>query len=92
MISSASSKPEGRQPDRTETAAEAAAGRERAGGNPTEAGIGKTRLATELAKRVQRLDWEALWGACSEAVSEQLDLNGFGAPQPAWRLRAGAAG
>lgn len=32
-----------------------------------EAGMGKTRLATELAKRAQRLDWEVLWGACSEA-------------------------
>jgi class 3 adenylate cyclase len=32
-----------------------------------EAGIGKTRLATELAKRAQRLDWQVLWGACSEA-------------------------
>jgi predicted ATPase/class 3 adenylate cyclase len=32
-----------------------------------EAGMGKTRLATELAARAQRLDWEVLWGACSEA-------------------------
>src|ERR671928_989428 len=32
-----------------------------------EAGMGKTRLATELAKRAQRLDWEVLSGACSEA-------------------------
>src|SRR5919109_1480236 len=32
-----------------------------------EAGMGKTRLATELAKRARRLDWEVLWGACSEA-------------------------
>jgi class 3 adenylate cyclase/tetratricopeptide (TPR) repeat protein len=32
-----------------------------------EAGIGKTRLATELAKRAERLDCEVLWGACSEA-------------------------
>src|SRR5438270_519105 len=32
-----------------------------------EAGIGKTRLATELAKRAQRLGWAVLWGACSEA-------------------------
>jgi class 3 adenylate cyclase len=32
-----------------------------------EAGMGKTRLATELAKRAQRLDWTVLWGACSEA-------------------------
>jgi class 3 adenylate cyclase len=32
-----------------------------------EAGLGKTRLATELAKRAQRLEWEVLWGACSEA-------------------------
>ena len=35
--------------------------------SPGEAGIGKTRLATELAARAQRLDWEVLWGACSEA-------------------------
>ena len=32
-----------------------------------DAGIGKTRLATELAKRARRLNWEVLWGACSEA-------------------------
>ena len=32
-----------------------------------EAGMGKTRLATELAGRAQRLDWEVIWGACSEA-------------------------
>ncbi len=32
-----------------------------------EAGIGKTRLATELAKRAQRLGWAVLWGGCSEA-------------------------
>lgn len=32
-----------------------------------EAGIGKTRLASELAKRDQRLGWEVLWGGCSEA-------------------------
>jgi class 3 adenylate cyclase len=32
-----------------------------------EAGMGKTRLATELAKRAQRLGWAALWGGCSEA-------------------------
>src|SRR3954452_11677625 len=32
-----------------------------------EAGMGKTRLATELASRAQRLGWEVLWGACSEA-------------------------
>ena len=32
-----------------------------------EAGWGKTRLATELAKRAQRLEWEVLWGACSDA-------------------------
>ena len=32
-----------------------------------EAGMGKTRLATELAARAQRLGWEVLWGACSEA-------------------------
>jgi class 3 adenylate cyclase/predicted negative regulator of RcsB-dependent stress response len=32
-----------------------------------EAGMGKTRMATELAKRAQRLDWIVLRGACSEA-------------------------
>ncbi|HET7428806.1 MAG TPA: AAA family ATPase [Gaiellales bacterium] len=32
-----------------------------------EAGMGKTRLASELAKRATRLDWEVLSGACSEA-------------------------
>src|SRR5207249_12059734 len=32
-----------------------------------EAGMGKTRLATELAKHARRLGWEVLWGACSEA-------------------------
>ncbi len=32
-----------------------------------EAGIGKTRLATELTKRARRLGSEVLWGACSEA-------------------------
>jgi predicted ATPase len=31
-----------------------------------EAGMGKTRLASELAKRAQRLGWTVLWGACSE--------------------------
>jgi predicted ATPase len=32
-----------------------------------EASMGKTRLATELARRAQRLGWTVLWGACSEA-------------------------
>ncbi len=32
-----------------------------------EAGIGKTRLATELARQARRLDAEVLWGSCSEA-------------------------
>ena len=32
-----------------------------------EAGMGKTRLATELARSARRLGWEVLWGACSEA-------------------------
>ena len=32
-----------------------------------EAGMGKTRLATELAKRARRLGWEVLSGGCSEA-------------------------
>ena len=30
-----------------------------------EAGIGKTRLASELAERAHRLGWTVLWGACS---------------------------
>ena len=30
-----------------------------------EAGMGKTRLATELATRAQRLGWTVLWGGCS---------------------------
>ncbi len=32
-----------------------------------EAGMGKTRLATELAKSARRLGCEVLWGSCSEA-------------------------
>ena len=32
-----------------------------------EAGMGKTRLAKELTNRAERLDWEVLWGSCSEA-------------------------
>jgi class 3 adenylate cyclase len=32
-----------------------------------EAGMGKTRLASELARRAQRLGWEVMSGACSEA-------------------------
>jgi class 3 adenylate cyclase len=32
-----------------------------------EAGIGKTRLATELAKRARKLGCAVLWGSCSEA-------------------------
>ena len=32
-----------------------------------EAGMGKTRLASELVNRAQRLGWTVLWGACSEA-------------------------
>ena len=32
-----------------------------------EAGMGKTRLASELAKRARRLGWAVLWGGCSEA-------------------------
>ena len=32
-----------------------------------EAGMGKTRLSAELAKRAQRLHWDVLWGGCSEA-------------------------
>jgi class 3 adenylate cyclase len=32
-----------------------------------EAGIGKTRLAGELAQRAQRLGWTVLWGACSSS-------------------------
>ena len=32
-----------------------------------EAGMGKTRLASELVNRAHRLGWTVLWGACSEA-------------------------
>jgi class 3 adenylate cyclase len=32
-----------------------------------EAGIGKTRLATELTRRARKLGCTALWGSCSEA-------------------------
>src|SRR5207245_1586675 len=32
-----------------------------------EAGMGKTRLVTELAKRARKLGLELLWGGCSEA-------------------------
>src|SRR4029453_5442900 len=32
-----------------------------------EAGIGKTRLATELTRRAHKLGCTALWGSCSEA-------------------------
>lgn len=32
-----------------------------------EAGIGKTRLATELARRARKLGCDVLWGSCSEA-------------------------
>src|SRR6266545_2384213 len=32
-----------------------------------EAGIGKTRLATELSKRARKLGCDVLWGGCSEA-------------------------
>jgi class 3 adenylate cyclase len=32
-----------------------------------EAGMGKTRLASELAKRARRLGWTVLWGACSSS-------------------------
>src|SRR6185437_3689490 len=32
-----------------------------------EAGVGKTRLARELASGARRLGWNVLWGACSEA-------------------------
>jgi len=32
-----------------------------------EAGIGKTRLATELTKRARKLGCDVLWGSCSEA-------------------------
>jgi class 3 adenylate cyclase len=32
-----------------------------------EAGIGKTRLATELARRARKLGSDVLWGSCSEA-------------------------
>jgi class 3 adenylate cyclase len=32
-----------------------------------EAGIGKTRLATELARRARKLGCDVLWGSCSDA-------------------------
>jgi class 3 adenylate cyclase/tetratricopeptide (TPR) repeat protein len=32
-----------------------------------EAGLGKTRVVSELARRATALDFEVLWGACSEA-------------------------
>ena len=32
-----------------------------------EAGIGKTRLATELTRRARKLGCDVLWGSCSEA-------------------------
>ena len=32
-----------------------------------EAGIGKTRLATELSKRARKLGCDVLWGSCSDA-------------------------
>src|SRR5215211_1930738 len=32
-----------------------------------EAGIGKTRLADELARLARQLGWAVLWGTCSEA-------------------------
>src|SRR5690349_8824715 len=32
-----------------------------------EAGLGKTRLVSELARRATALNFEVLWGACSEA-------------------------
>jgi class 3 adenylate cyclase len=32
-----------------------------------EAGVGKTRLAGELARSAERLGWNVLWGGCSEA-------------------------
>src|SRR5262245_358473 len=45
-------------------------GRERSGGLVLvegEAGMGKTRLAHELADRARALGWKVLWGSCSEA-------------------------
>src|SRR2546421_445203 len=49
-----------------------------------EAGMGKTRLARELAARARRLDWEVLWGACSEAELPlpYLPLGDAGAARP----------
>src|SRR5215211_3093514 len=32
-----------------------------------EAGIGKTRLATELSRRARKLGCDVLWGSCSDA-------------------------
>src|SRR3954470_19297352 len=45
-------------------------GREQSGGLVLlegEAGMGKTRLAPELADRAGALGWDVLWGSCSEA-------------------------
>src|SRR2546423_5031718 len=39
-----------------------------------EAGMGKTRLARELATRARRLDWQGLRGACHEAEPPPPDL------------------
>src|SRR2546421_12790477 len=39
-----------------------------------EAGMGKTRLARELATRARRLDWQGLWGAGSQAELPLPDL------------------
>ena len=53
----------------------------------TAAGVGEIVLSDEAHRRVA--EWLAERGL--EAVAQALELKGFDGPQPAWRLRAGAA-